>query len=60
MLSIVFVSFIFSLMITNTYTAVQCYSCNPCGTTWNPSGATVIQTSNPNDYCRVSLIEYFN
>ncbi len=38
-----------------THAASSCYTCNPCGTTWNSAAATVAQTSNPNDYCRVSL-----
>jgi len=44
------------LFFSVTYAAVQCYACNPCGTTWNPAAANVIQTSNPNDYCRVSIL----
>ena len=41
-----------------THAAVQCYSCNPCATTWTAGSASVIQTSNPNDFCRVSATPF--
>ncbi|CAF1685345.1 unnamed protein product [Adineta ricciae] len=49
------VIFIFISSIEVSYGASSCYSCNPCGTTWNPAAAQVIQTSTINDYCRKTV-----
>ncbi|CAF0918616.1 unnamed protein product [Adineta steineri] len=46
---------VFIISFDTTYAASSCYSCNPCGTTWNPSAANVIQTSGLNDYCRKTV-----
>jgi hypothetical protein len=37
-----------------THGASSCYACDPCGTTWEPAKASIVRTSGPNDYCRVS------
>ena len=34
--------------------ASSSYSCNDCGTDWDITKASVVSTSGPNDYCRVS------
>lgn len=34
--------------------ALTCYSCSNCGTEWDVSKASIVTTSGPNDYCRVS------
>jgi len=39
-----------------TQSASQCYFCNPCGSTWETSSASIIQTGNTNDYCRVRKV----
>jgi len=38
-----------------THAALSCYACNDCGTIWDSSKATIVQTSNANHYCRVSI-----
>jgi len=37
------------------HAASSCYSCNNCGTTWDISKVSIIQTSSSSDYCRVSI-----
>lgn len=36
--------------------AFQCYKCNNCGTTWNPSKATMVYTEGGANYCTVSSV----
>jgi hypothetical protein len=38
-----------------THAALSCYACNDCGTIWDASKATIVQTANANYYCRVSI-----
>ncbi|CAF0876517.1 unnamed protein product [Didymodactylos carnosus] len=38
-----------------TDTANTCYSCNPCGDSFNPSVATPVATGSSSDYCRKTV-----
>ncbi|CAF0890381.1 unnamed protein product [Rotaria sordida] len=52
-LPIVLILLAFSFSITHA--ALTCYSCNDCGTSWDASKATIVQTSGANDYCRKTV-----